>query len=254
MPKNMKYIVIGRTASGKNLFLKQLRELGFKIMENYATGQCILDADILLLDPQGVYDVTKEFPDIMFRILYINGTDEEKRKLAYIRRFDAEHKSEAEQEFESRDNDEDACFIEFERKFWNKKLDIPNIIIGRIIGNNYENDSAIFSAAKNVLKEIRQYERTDIILRSVVNSDLLNECDFIFKNTEKENNFLISVKPEKPEYDEYGNEITSKLQDISYNKLLETMCVEPDLCGIITSLFLSQPSCPDLNDITTKGK
>ena len=30
-------IVIGRTASGKSLFLKQLRKLGFKIMESYTT-------------------------------------------------------------------------------------------------------------------------------------------------------------------------------------------------------------------------
>lgn len=289
MPEKLKYIVVGRTASGKSTLLSQLKNLGFKITESYTTRPKrhpdetgytfintqemlnlkndgiiletefngyyyfttrarVMEADVLLLDPQGVYDVTAMFPDIMFRILYINGTDEDKRKLAYLQRFDDEHKIDGEMDFEARDDGENERFVEFERKLWNGNLNIPNIRIGKIIGNDYTVNSDIFSAPDALVKEVIQYERADIILKSVIDNDIISTCDFITLNEDGTLSVVCDLKT--PEYDEDENEITTKIETFTYGEFLEIMCSDASLFGCIAGMFLLQDSIPDLNNIS----
>lgn len=233
MPKNMKFIVTGRAASGKHLFLEQLQKRGFIILPECVDHEEVLYSDVILLDPPEIYEITEEFPDIMFRLLYINATDERKRAKAYIEQF--ENEEEGKREFEALDRIEDERFIDFERKLWNNRLNIPNISAHAVIGNNYESDSEIFDAANAVLNDVRVYERVNIILDSVLNT-ILND-GFAQPNSDT----IIKDK---------DGSLMYKLTDgkyMPYNQALEMVCSDDELLGTIMHLFLEQKTCPNLN-------
>lgn len=109
--KNIKYIIVGRQASGKTTLAKKLEEKGLHLLKThttrtkrfpeenqyhfvdkdheetikdqtlakdtigdvdyYTTKQDVLTADIMVLTPSGIIEVAKTFPDVNFRIIYI---------------------------------------------------------------------------------------------------------------------------------------------------------------------------------------
>jgi guanylate kinase len=149
----MMYLIMGRTASGKDYFAKLLEQRGLvgvkshttrpprsseedthvfvsqdeankltdrvaytKIgdYEYFATPQDVEDKDFYVIDPVGLTSLAENMPDKAFRIIYVQASRDE-RKRHFVARQSCP-KEEAEKLFEERDAAETKQFDEFEAK------------------------------------------------------------------------------------------------------------------------------------------
>ncbi len=171
MMKNRMLLVVGRTASGKDTFVKQLEGVGFKPVLSYTTrpsrgpedrhifiteeeaaryteraAETVIngyqyfitydqleDCNVYVIDPKGVYELLGKYPDMLFDIIYVLA-DDDIRKSRYVSRQATE---EVEEEFEKRNSSEDAQFLDFEEWIWNVDPDkCSNISTRFLIDNN----------------------------------------------------------------------------------------------------------------------
>ena len=148
----IKWLLVGRTAAGKDFLAEQLKQRGMRQVKSYATRpkrtpdedthlfiskeeaqnttdkvaktvigeyeyfatrQQVIDSDIYVIDPIGVKELTANMPDVSFWIIYLEG-NKEKRLCAAMQR--AEDPNEAKLIFHKRSKDEDEQFLEFEEK------------------------------------------------------------------------------------------------------------------------------------------
>lgn len=155
----MKYLIIGRTASGKSTFGRILEKIGKKGVVSYttrpkrneddndhifitpeeaktytdkvatttingyeyfATRKQVSDADYYIIDPNGFYELTDNMPEENFLVINIQA-DEKDRKKAYLSRESAN-----EIEFQKRNKAENRQFTEFERNLANQSEKILN--------------------------------------------------------------------------------------------------------------------------------
>lgn len=148
----MKYLIIGRTGSGKTYFANLLENFGLKPVVSRATrkrrdgeDKCdyiwltkaeadeqqdrvaqtkinghqyftladdLKGKDLYIIDPNGMYDLLKHTPDIDYHIIYIKAKCKDRKKHAVSR---VKNHAEAEKEFVKRDQSEDEQFTKFEK-------------------------------------------------------------------------------------------------------------------------------------------
>ena len=78
----------------------------------FATRDDVLSADIYVIDPAGLYELTGNMPDADFIVCYLDADDERRRQMAIAR---ADDKAEAARAFDARDAEESPVFDEFKR-------------------------------------------------------------------------------------------------------------------------------------------
>lgn len=148
------YLIVGRTASGKNYFANLLTNKGLRRAISYTTRPKrdheqdtdyhfvspmraklikpklaltkinnydyfiteneLKGKDIFIIDPEGVIDLAKALPNAVFHVLYLQ-TDKDQRKKHFVQRAKYNKIKNPEDEFEKRDQAEDKRFSEFEK-------------------------------------------------------------------------------------------------------------------------------------------
>lgn len=78
----------------------------------FATREDVLAADIYVIDPAGLYELTANMPDADFIVCYLDADDGRRRQMAIARADDEEEAAKA---FDARDAEESPVFDEFKR-------------------------------------------------------------------------------------------------------------------------------------------
>lgn len=207
----------------------------------FMTKQEILDADVIVIDPRGVKEITAHFPDISFHIAYVHGLDEEKRKFAYLQRVPAEKKIEAEAEFNERNLGEDEQFTEFDAIFLKRSANppAPNITVGHCIGNDYTENSDIFRMMNIILHEMVFAKRlahilNDIIRESETRPELMKSIGLIYDA--KSNRFTAHELQMPKDPSETPDVVT---REIPPSFLIEEMMQHPNGFYYVVGAWLS---------------
>lgn len=156
----MKYLIVGRSGRGKDTLAKMLEALGLIVIKSYSTrpkrtpdedthifitpeesnkitnkivttvingyeyfttAEQVNACDVYIIDPNGVYELVKNMPDVSFHIVHCIAQDETLcKKLAIQRSDDPEKEAKI---YDKRIADENAQFTAFE-----KQLKTPNAI------------------------------------------------------------------------------------------------------------------------------
>jgi len=167
LAKPVKFIICGRTASGKSLFAdilkhkynmtvaesyttrpkrnddetghifindinsvteKRLCETEYNGFSYFITPEIVEHSDIFILDPKGMSELVAAFPNQPFRIIYMHNSDEQTRKTDFINRLDTDI-AEADALYNKRQQEENECFKLFDDIFINNKQPIDNLIM-----------------------------------------------------------------------------------------------------------------------------
>ena len=148
------YLIVGRTASGKNYFANLLTNKGLRRAVSYTTRPKrdheqetdyhfvspmraklikpklaltkinnydyfiteneLKNKDIFIIDPEGVINLAKALPNDVFHVLYLQA-DKDQRKKHFVQRAKYNKIKNPEDEFEKRNQAEDKRFSEFEK-------------------------------------------------------------------------------------------------------------------------------------------
>jgi dephospho-CoA kinase len=158
----MKFLIVGRTGSGKDYLAEQLSKRGYKILKSYttrerrtsnedthifinkdeaikykdriaetkigdieyfATKQQLLDNDIYVIDPKGLYVLLNKMPKEKFVIIYVSSLTQSRIDRAIERVKDSETYNDAIYKITIRDKAENEQFTEFENVL-NKHISI----------------------------------------------------------------------------------------------------------------------------------
>lgn len=197
-------------------------------------------ADVIVLDPLGVNDITNAFPQLMFRVIYVHGTDEDKRRLAYLSKFS--DKDTAESMYEKRCLKENKVFETFEKVFLSKNemLKKDNIHLAYCVHNNYTDTSDIFSFADTIASHMALMLRSTYILSDMI--EAVETYPTIFEDIHmpydaKQNVFTI-VNDIKTE----DGSIKHKTWKLTPEDIVEQMTAEPNLFFNLVTTWLSLPN------------
>lgn len=133
----------------------------------------IKKSDIIILDPLGVNDILNAFPEIMFRIVYVRGTNEDQRKNAYLQQFNTNDRDSAETAYSERSLKEEKLFKFFDNVFVQKseKINKDNVHVAYTIENNYTDKSDIFSFANLIAEQMTLMLRSAYILSDLIEAN-----------------------------------------------------------------------------------
>ena len=110
--------------------------------EYFATDEQVQAADIYIIDPNGIEELTKNMPDTEFQIVYVRADDDINRRINAVKR--AENKIKEEEIFKKRNEAEDEQFTNFEYKIdclMDEEICFPENVTAVInIVNNYAED------------------------------------------------------------------------------------------------------------------
>ncbi len=208
----MKYLIVGRTSSGKDYLAKKLVQQGLKQVisyttrekrtpdedthifitpqeastytdkvaytvideaEYFATREQVHESDIYIIDPRGLDMLVKNMPETEFQIIYVHADDDQRRIHAVQR---AENKIKAEEKFISRDASEDDQFTEFEEIVYekmNSEACFPdNVTSVILIENDFKEESAE-RYMKMLLNRKEQIRRMCMIVNDCVSLGIL---------------------------------------------------------------------------------
>lgn len=213
----MIYLVVGRTGSGKDYLVNLLAKEGLNVVKSYttrpkrsetedthifitpeesatitdkvatteingyeyfATAAQVNDADIYIIDPNGIKELTANMPDTTFHIIYVTANDVDRRFNAVKR---AENKIKEEQIFDSRDENEDAQFSEFEEQLKHlneNNVFPPNVTVIHVYENDY-NEATANEHVQFYMHELELHNRMTKIIEECVALKLImpNEDD-----------------------------------------------------------------------------
>lgn len=184
----MMYLIIGRTASGKDTLAQHLKNIGVESVvsrttrpkrsededthifvtkdeaaeqtdrlaetvidgnEYYVLEEDLIGKSIYIVDPKGAREIAEHAPDELFVIAYV-AAPEDIRKKRYLSR------GATEEDFDKRNSDEDAQFTDFEKNVLGKETlsdtDLPDNIRGVRVFQNADNDPATL---QNYAEDIR---------------------------------------------------------------------------------------------------
>lgn len=171
------YLIVGRSGAGKSKLESELESLGLKPVTSYATrpkrtaherghmfvtdeeadaleGEAVAettiggyryfatkgqveDADMYVIDPKGVRDITTAMPDKLFHVIYVSANTEARRARAIAR---ADDQAAAAKAFDEREEAEGPEFDEFEHAL--ETLDMPMPVAARhLVRNDYQPQS-----------------------------------------------------------------------------------------------------------------
>lgn len=124
-------------------------------IEYFATKDQLKEADIYIIDPNGIEDLIKRAPDSNFMIVYVTAKDSE-RKFRYISRSDNPNVKE---EFKNRNASENIQFSEFENMIFGKnEKKIPSQIKDIIVVHNDYGEDSLNHYAKIIEDRYRTLE------------------------------------------------------------------------------------------------
>ena len=231
----MKYLIVGRTGSGKDALAKKLvSELGLTQVKSYATRdkrsededthifitpeeadkiekkiayvdlgkyayfstpEDVAKHDIYIVEPSGVFEVADACPDETFHVIYV-WADKLERRIHAVKR--AEDPIKEEKKFEQRELDENATFKDFEEMINEDGLgQLPdNVTALYHVDNDYEPETLDDTVA-SIEKERRLRENITKILDSYIALDKVELTDDgKIKEAVKRNDETISVTKE----------------------------------------------------------
>lgn len=229
----MKYLIVGRTGSGKDHLAKKLREHGLKQVTSYttrprrsesdnhifitkeeaekipvkiapvkigeyeyfSTPEQLPEWDIYIVEPTGVFDIADKCPNETFHLIYVSA-DKLERRIHAVKR--AEDPIKEEQVFEKRELDEDATFKDFEKMLEEDGVgQLPdNVTTLYNIENDYQPET-IDEAVDVLMKERCLRENIGkIIDYHIVNENIELNNDGHIKDAVKRNDEIISVTKE----------------------------------------------------------
>lgn len=210
----LKFILIGRQASGKSHFLKQMENSSLRLLKShtnrpkrfekedtyifeeentnppenalalafqdehfyYTTKEDVILSDVMILTPKGAMDVAKAFPSIGFYILYIC-PDEAKRKAKLTERRIA--KGEDDESVLRRELRENTEFESLDNTIIDgeikEKVFPENIFAIRAIRNNYE-ENAFQENIEAIISLLQIHENMEPIIEKAIEKSLLKKA------------------------------------------------------------------------------
>lgn len=209
----MKIIIAGRTGTGKTTLAQRLSEYGYSVMKSYttrkprnenedsyifvtdtvaekmtskilstningneyfATDHKVKHADILILDPAGITEITERYPDEEFVLIYVRPIDlQTASELAAKRENDFEDGLKL---FHERYSAEDERFTELEKKIDDKQTIANNIKVRFKVINDFT-DLGIENTISRIIGELKTIEHMGLVLRQLVRKDLIDGDD-----------------------------------------------------------------------------
>lgn len=215
----MKYIIIGRTGTGKTSLLNMLEQRGLKPLitkttrpirgpqdtnymflskadadkipdddkflytiidgdEYFTSQQDVRNADVMVLEPSGLWEVLNEFPDTSFHIISIQESNPKLRRQFAIARCNGDPVQQ--QKFSARVIDENDRFAEFEQHMTNyeenKTVLAPNATRLLRIVNDYA-QTTLEKWADWLVAQHRLAHNLDTILQQCVDLNTVDTND-----------------------------------------------------------------------------
>lgn len=231
----MKYLIIGRTGRGKDTIAKALESRGLVQLKSYttrepryegedthifitkeeaskysdkvarteingveyfATRKQLEESDIYVIDPRGFYELTKNCPDVSFRIIYMSTNDETARQRAMARGDDPEKEGRI---FDSRSADEDEQFSDFEAKLEARKEPLaPNALVSHWFTNEDDNPEALDNFASYLYGLFIEFKNVRHIVERGVELGFLHQSRIGYVDTMRYDENGETVKAEEP--------------------------------------------------------
>lgn len=206
----MIYLIVGRTAAGKDTFAKILEEYGMNIVKSrttrpkrdanddshifvkdiedgalarnticghdyYILPEDLEGKDAYIVDPKGALDIAKTLPNTAFVIAFIDA-DYEIRKDAYLKR----NLYATDEDFEERNSFEDADMTKMVDNIKGdksiSKCNWPdNIVLATYISNNHKNKVTLAAKAAAVAGTKNAADNTKAIIEIAIKAGVLEE-------------------------------------------------------------------------------
>lgn len=209
------YLIMGRTGSGKTYFANLLQNIGLKRVvsrttrkkrdhedgdayiwlnknqakkqkdrvaqtkigdiEYFTLNKDLDGKDFYIIDPKGMYDLTKNTPDVDYHLIYVQAPSKEERQKHTINRENNIEQAKA--EFEKRNADEDKQFSDFEKLMdeteddFIKKLP-KNVYKFFAIPNDYKNNELLKNYATMFANDLTLTRRTADVVKASVDAGM----------------------------------------------------------------------------------
>lgn len=211
-------LIIGRTGSGKDYLTNLLEKNGLKILKSYttrprrtenedshifitpeeaatytdkiattvingyeyfATAKQVEDCDVYVIDPNGLYELSKNIPDTALNIIYVKA-DPMTRRINAVKRVADKDKIKEEEVFDARDKSENQQFSEFEDILtaYNEDLSVldPNVISVTEYTNDYDPERAE-EYARFIVSNTKYYKKLTNIIKDGMRLNLFTMSD-----------------------------------------------------------------------------
>lgn len=244
----LKYLLLGRTGSGREFFQKLLEKEGLIVAKSYTTREQrdendtmhhfidtlqlnnynrlfetthgdvtyfytkdeIDKADVIPIDPENVKTICDAYPDTAFRLIRISAFNDDRIKHAVA---NAEDKLLAEADFLAACEEEDAAFHEIETQMSSTSLNVNNILLGHVIENDFTDKSDIVEWPAKIVKSKRVFEKMLQII------DELRKADVLIYN-EETNKYTLFVEDKDTK--------NSAALQLSPDRMAEEIIIDPN--------------------------
>lgn len=206
----MIYLIVGRTAAGKDTFVKILEEYDLKVVKSrttrpkrdanddshifvkdvedsalaknticghnyYILPEDLEGKDVYIVDPKGALDIARAMPSTAFVVAFIDA-DYEVRKDAYLKR----NLHATDEDFEARNSFEDADMTKMVDNIRGDKsiseCNWPgNIVLATYISNNHKNKVTLAAKAAAVAGTKSAADNTKAVIEIAVKAGVLEE-------------------------------------------------------------------------------
>ena len=206
----MIYLIVGRTAAGKDTFAKILEEYGMNVVKSrttrpkrdanddshifvkdvedgalaknticgndyYILPEDLEGKDVYIVDPKGAFDIARAMPNTAFVVAFIDA-DYEVRKDAYLKR----NLHATDEDFEERNSFEDADMTKMVDNIRGDKsiseCNWPcNIVLATYISNNHKNKVTLAAKATAVAGTKSAADNTKAVIEIAVKAGVLEE-------------------------------------------------------------------------------
>jgi hypothetical protein len=206
----MIYLIVGRTATGKDTFAKILEEYDLKVVKSrttrpkrdanddshifvkdvedgalaknticgydyYILPEDLESKDVYIVDPKGAFDIARAMPNTAFVVAFIDA-DYEVRKDAYLKR----NLHATDEDFEERNSFEDADMTKMVDSIRSdksiSKCNWPgNIVLATYISNNHKNKITLAAKAAAIAGTKSAADNTKAVIEIAIKAGVLEE-------------------------------------------------------------------------------